>query len=61
MLVIRAQHKQTGTIYEFTPGQWYEENKTGNYNYISTVHKEQVSAPLLKKTTTVKRGCGCKK
>jgi len=60
MLVIRAQHKETGTIYEYTPEQWYEANKTGNYNYISTVHKQSLSEPIVKKTT-VKRGCGCKK
>lgn len=57
MLVIRAQNKSTGEIHEFTPTDWYIENNSGNYTYLSTVHKSGVSAPKAK--TTAKRGCGC--
>lgn len=58
MLVIKARHKTTGVIYQFTPSEWYIEQQTGNYDYLGTVYVAEPAAPVAPKTT-VKRGCGC--
>lgn len=58
MLVIKAKHKETGVIYQFTPSEWYTEQQTGNYDYLGTVYVSEPAPPQQPKTTT-KRGCGC--
>ena len=59
MLVIKAKHKTTGTEYQFTPMQWYNEQQTGNYNYLGTIHVSEPAQPIQQTTVTTKRGCGC--
>lgn len=58
MLVIKAKNKINGTEYQFTPAQWYEKQKTGNYNYLRTIHVSEPAQPI-QRTVTPKRGCGC--
>jgi hypothetical protein len=59
MLIIKAKSKQTGSVHEFTPSEWYDAQQTGQYEYLSTVYKAEQSPPTAPKQSTVKRGCGC--
>ena len=59
MLVIKAKHKESGTVYQFTPTEWYTEQQTGNYYYVATLNISEQTQPITQKTVTVKRGCGC--
>lgn len=59
MLVIKAKHKTSLTVYQFTPAQWYDAQQTGEYNYLGTTHISEPKQPIEQKTFTAKRGCGC--
>lgn len=61
MLYIKAKHKITGTITEFTSTEWYTANKSGNYDYLGTTYKTTPATTSTTTKTSTKRGCGCGK
>jgi hypothetical protein len=63
MIIIRAVNKQTQATHEFTPTEWYEEQKSNQYLYSGTIFKEvQNTNPIQAKVVQKSgRGCGCKK
>ena len=60
MLIIKAKHKETNAIHQFTPTEWLTEQQTGSYVYYATINISQPSTqPIQQRTVTPKRGCGC--
>ena len=60
MLIIKAKNKETNAIHQFTPSEWYEQQKTGEYIYYATINiSEPSTQPIQQRTVAPKRGCGC--
>lgn len=60
MLIIKAKHKETGAIHQFTPSEWLTEQQTGSYVYYATINVTESSTQTIQqRTVTPKRGCGC--